>query len=92
MAQRGEYTNARAMLDKALELDPGARFAGSSAHDWLGYCLHKLGEDAEAERVLRIVRDQLRNGHPLDPQAAYLIGKIRQEQNDPRQAISFYER
>src|SRR5665213_2598079 len=45
----------------------------------------------EQDRVLRISRDQLRNGHPLDPQAAYLIGKIRQEQNDPRQAISFYE-
>src|SRR5665213_1388239 len=90
MAQRGEYTNARAMLDKALELDP-APVSQGVAHYWLGYCLHKLGDDGEAERVLRISRDQLRNGHPLDPQAAYLIGKIRQEQNDPRQAISFYE-
>ncbi|HWE03142.1 MAG TPA: tetratricopeptide repeat protein [Tepidisphaeraceae bacterium] len=90
MAQRGQYTDAQALLEKALALDLSPVSQGQG-HYWLGYCLQKLGKRDEAERVLRVARDQLRNGHPLDPEAAYLIGKIRQEENDPRQAISFFE-
>ena len=90
MAQRGLYPDARKMLDQALALDPD-RIAQGVAHYWLGYCLSKLADPKEAERVLRVARDQLTISNPIDADAAYLLGKIRQMDNDPEQAISFYQ-
>lgn len=89
LAQRGDYSDARAMLNESLRLDSEPSAQGE-AHYRLGYCTYRLGDAQEAERLLRVARDQLKVGHPLDADAAYLLGKIRQEQNDPKEAISFY--
>jgi tetratricopeptide (TPR) repeat protein len=41
--------------------------------------------------MLRVARDQLTVSHPLDAEAAWLLGKIREEAKQPREAISFYQ-
>jgi tetratricopeptide (TPR) repeat protein len=65
--------------------------AQGMADYWLGYCNWKLGESDEAERILRVARDLLTVAHPLDADAAFLLGRIRQEKNDPTEAISFFQ-
>ena len=90
LIKRGRFAEARAVIEKSLLLDPDPAAQGV-AHYWLGYCLLKLKNLDEAERVLRLARDQLTVGHALDAEAAYLLGTIRQEKNDPREAIAFYE-
>lgn len=87
---QGQFAEARVMLDQAmkLELDPVAK---GTLHYRLGYCAYKLGESDEAERLLRVARDELQIRHPLDADAAYLLGRIFQEKNDPQQANSFYQ-
>jgi len=90
LANRGSLIEARAILDQALRLDPDPVSQGV-AHYHQGYCAWKLGDLAQAERFLRVARDQLKVSHPLDAEAAYLLGKIRQEKQDPKEAISFYQ-
>lgn len=87
---RGSFVDAKALLTQALRLnlDPVAQ---GEMNYHLGYCMYRMGEVPEAERLLRIARDQLKVGHPVDAEAAYLLGKIRQEQNDPKEAIAFYQ-
>jgi tetratricopeptide (TPR) repeat protein len=87
---RGSYADAKSLLNQSLRLatDPAAQ---GEANYRLGYCAWKLGDSAEAERLLRIARDQLTTAQPLDAEAAYLLGKIRQDANDPREAIAFYQ-
>lgn len=65
--------------------------ARGTANYWLGYCMWKLGDAAEAERVLRVARDQLTVAEPLDADAAYVLGRIRQEAHEPKEAISFFQ-
>lgn len=89
LSKRGDYSDAKAMLDESLRLDTDP-IAQGEAHFRLGVCTYRMGDASEAERLLRAARDQLKVGHPLDAEAAYLLGKIRQEQNDPKEAISFY--
>lgn len=86
----GKYAEARSLLDDAmrLELDPVARGA---LHYRLGYCSWKLGEADEAERLLRVARDELQVKHPLDADASYVLGRISQEKGDATQAASFYQ-
>ncbi len=83
------YAEAKSIVEEALHLDPekGAQGVG---HYWLGYCAWKLGQPDDAERTLRVARDQLTVVNPLDAEAAFLLGKLRQEKKDPREAISFY--
>ncbi|MDB5301575.1 MAG: tetratricopeptide repeat protein, partial [Phycisphaerales bacterium] len=90
LSKRANYLDARPLLDQALRLDP-EQMAQGVAHYRLGYCIWKLGDPAEAERVLRVSRDQLKVGHPLDAEAAYALATIRREKNDYKEAISFYE-
>lgn len=90
LIHRKRYAEARPLLEQALKLD-AQPLAQGVYHYHLGYCVWKEGDLPEAERILRVARDQLKVGHPLDAQAAYLLGQLRQEQNDPREAISFYE-
>jgi len=89
-AKRGAVADAQALLNQVLKLDPDITAQGQ-AHYHLGYIAWKSGDSAEAERLLRVARDQLTIGHPLDAEAAWLLGKIRQEQKSPREAISFYQ-
>lgn len=87
---RGSYADAKSLLNQALRLstDPAAQ---GEANYRLGCCALKLGDSAEAERLLRIARDQLTTAQPLDADAAYLLGKLRQDANDPKEAIAFYQ-
>jgi len=66
--EEGKYSESRTMLDDAmkLELDPVAR---GTLHYRLGYCAFKLGEQDEAERLLRVAREELQVKHPLDAEA-----------------------
>lgn len=90
LIDRDLVPEARALLVEALklQLDPVAL---GEVNYRLGYCALKLGDAAEAERYLRVARDQLRVQHPLDADACYLLGKIYQDRNQPQQANSFYQ-
>jgi tetratricopeptide (TPR) repeat protein len=90
LAGHGKYADAAKVLNEAVKLDPQSNSQGV-LHYWLGYSHWKLGETAEAERLLRVARDQLTVEHPLDAEAAFLLGEIRRVDNDPKGAISFYE-
>ncbi|HZL36915.1 MAG TPA: tetratricopeptide repeat protein [Tepidisphaeraceae bacterium] len=90
LIKRARYSEARPLLDKALRLDADLPSQGIY-HYRLGLCAWKQGDMADAERLLRVSRDQMKAGHPLDPEAAYLLGRIRQAQNDPKEAIAFYD-
>lgn len=89
--QRKQYAAAVKVLEEAVRHDGGDLVAQGVAHYWTGYCLEKLGQSTQAERLLRVARDQFQVGHPLDADAGYLLGTIRQANNDPTEAISFYE-
>ena len=90
LVDHGEFVKARALLDQALQLssDPAAE---GQVNYYLAYCSHKLGDSAEAERMLRAARDQMGVQNPLDADAAYLLGQIFEERNDPATAESFYQ-
>lgn len=90
LARRGATVEARALLGQVLRMDPDVTAQGE-AHYHLGYIAWKSGDSDEAERLLRVARDQLHVGNPLDAEAAWLLGKIRQEHRDWPEAISFYE-
>jgi len=90
LIERGSFIDAKALLDESLRLSGDLQSQGE-ANYWLGYSMWKLGDAPEAERFLRVARDQLKVANPLDADAAYLLGKLRQDQNDPREAISFYQ-
>jgi tetratricopeptide (TPR) repeat protein len=90
LVDRSDFVGARNLLDQALksETDP---LSQGQVNYYSGYCAYKLGDLAEAERLLRASRDQMRDQNPLDADAANLLGKIFQEKNDPRTAESFYQ-
>jgi tetratricopeptide (TPR) repeat protein len=85
-----KFSEARLLLDQALKLSADPIGQGEVNYH-LGYCAYKLGNSPEAERYLRAAREQLRTQHPLDADAAYLLGKIAQERGDNAVAISFYD-
>jgi tetratricopeptide (TPR) repeat protein len=90
LIDRGSVSDARTLLMEALklQLDPVAQ---GELNYRLGYCALKLGDASEAERYLRVARDQLRVQHPVDADACYLLGKIYQDRKLPEQANSFYQ-
>lgn len=90
LIDRGSVQEARMLLVEALklQLDPVAQ---GELNYRLGYCAWKMGDWPEAERYLRVARDQLRVQHPLDADASYLLGKIYQDRKLPDQANSFYQ-
>lgn len=90
LVDQREFVKARALLDRAqkLDSDPGTQ---GQVNYYLGYCAQKLGDAPEAERRLRVARQLLKVEQPLDADAAYLLGKIYEEKNDPKTAESFYQ-
>lgn len=90
MIERGGFESAKKILADAASLNISPVDQGQLNY-WLGYCAWKLGENDEAERCLRVAREQLRVRHPLDGDAAYVLGRIAQARNDPQTANSFYE-
>jgi tetratricopeptide (TPR) repeat protein len=90
LVNRSLFFEAKALLGEARRFD-GDPVAQGQVHYGLGYCAWKLGDLPEAERLLRVARDQLKSQHPLDADAAYALGRIRQDRDDPKEAVSFYE-
>jgi len=88
--KRGNFADAKAELNESLRLAADPALQGEANYR-LGYCMWRTGDSAEAERLLRLAREQLKVGQPLDADAAYLLGKIRQELNDPKEAAAFYQ-
>ncbi|MCC6239987.1 MAG: tetratricopeptide repeat protein [Phycisphaerales bacterium] len=90
LIDRGAIAPARTLLDQALalELDPVAQ---GEINYRIGYAAWKLNQPQEAERYLRVARDQLKVRHPLDADACWLLGRIHQDRGDARGAISFYQ-
>jgi tetratricopeptide (TPR) repeat protein len=85
-----KFADARKILADAARLDTDPVDQGTFNYQ-LGYCSYREGLPDDAERYLRLSRDQLRVGHPLDADAAYYLGRIYQDRSDPTTAISFYE-
>lgn len=85
-----KYVDAKILLDEALKLEIDPISQGQINYR-LGYCAWKLGSPDEAERYLRVARDQLQVKHPLDADACYALGKILQDKNKPDEANSFYQ-
>lgn len=90
LIDQGKYIDARILLDESLRLARDTAAQGEVNYR-LGYCAYRLNDLAEAERYLRVSRDQLQVGHPLDADACYLLGKIFQDRNDPTTANSYYQ-
>ena len=90
LAKRGKVSEAAALLDESSTLDSRPASQGVVRY-YQGYCAWKLNQTAEAERLLRVSRDLLKSSHPLDAEAAYLLGHIVQDNKKPREAVSFYQ-
>lgn len=89
MIDAGKYLDARALLGQAmaLEMDP----VSSGALNYrMGYSSYKLGSMDEAERYLRVARDQLQVKHPLDGDASLLLGNIAMQKDAVPEAEAFY--
>jgi tetratricopeptide (TPR) repeat protein len=90
LADSGKFIEARALLTEALRLNSDPMAQGQLNY-WLGYSQWRLGDMADAERLLRVARDFMKVGHPADADAAYTLGRIRQEKRDYKEAKSFFE-
>ena len=90
LIEEKNFIDAKKLLADALRLDTDPVDQGTFNYQ-LGYCAYREGQIDEAERYLRLARDQLRTRHPLDAEAAYYLGRIYQSREDPASAISFYE-
>lgn len=87
---RSQFDRASKLLEEARLLDGNIRSQGE-AHYWLAWCRHKLGQFDEAERLLRVARDQMTVADPLEGDAGYLLGNIRAAKGDLPEAIACYE-
>jgi tetratricopeptide (TPR) repeat protein len=85
-----KFTDAREMLAEAAKLSNDQSDQGQLNY-WLGYCAWKLRDLDEADRLLRLARDEMRGRHPLDGDAAYLLGRMAADKKDWKVAISFFE-
>jgi len=90
LTDRGQFTSARTLLDEALKISIDPVQLGE-VNFRQGYASWKTGAIDDAERYLRVAREQLRVQHPIDAEACYVLGRIYQEKNEPAQAISFYQ-
>lgn len=90
LIDQSRFVDAKILLDEALKLATDDVMQGEVNYR-LGYCAYKLNDPNQAERFLRVARDQLQVKHPLDADAAYLLGKIYQDRNDPMVANSYFQ-
>jgi tetratricopeptide (TPR) repeat protein len=89
LIDRGEVGAARRTLEDALRLNVDSVDLGQITY-WLGYCEWKLNQRAEAERYLRLAREQLKVAHPLDADACFVLGRIAQEAGRHDEANSYF--
>src|SRR5439155_21082737 len=73
-----KFAEARQLLANALSLEIDTVAMGTINYQ-LGYCSFRLGDREEAERYLRVARDQFQGRHPLDADACVYLGKICQD-------------
>ncbi|MGE5611589.1 MAG: tetratricopeptide repeat protein, partial [Bacillota bacterium] len=90
LIDRGQFQEAKRILADALRLSEKEGGNPGVFGYWLGYSEWKLGNVAEAERLMRAARDVLRVQHPLDGDAAYSLGRLKQEQKEYAVANSYY--
>jgi tetratricopeptide (TPR) repeat protein len=90
LIDRKQFADAHKLLGDAARLDSDPVDQGTFNYQ-LGYCAYREGLPDDAERHLRLARDQLRVSHPLDADAAFYLGRIFQERGDPTTATSFYD-
>ena len=91
LIDRNELSEARQLLAQAMAFVADDPAEQGQVNYWLGYCQYRLGAAEEAERYLRLSRDQLKIQHPLDGEAAYLLGRILQARGEHAEAIAFFE-
>jgi len=89
LIDRSDFLPAKALLREALKLELDTVAQGELNYR-LGYAAWKMEENEEAERCLRVARDQLKSRHPLDGDACFVLGRIYQDKNEPEQAIAYY--
>jgi tetratricopeptide (TPR) repeat protein len=89
LVERGQFKEARQLLGDALELAGDSPDRGQFYY-WQGYSAWKLGDTVNAEKYLRVARDELKVQHPLDADAAWLLGKINLERREWAVANSFF--
>jgi len=90
LADRGDFVAARALIADALRLDPDP-LAQAQANYRMGYCAWKLGKTEEAQKLLKLAREQFHEQHPLDADAAYALARIAQEKDDLKEACALYQ-
>ena len=90
LIDRGDYVDARRLLDEAISLDPN-EIAQAEARYRLGICAWKLGSLDDAQKQIASARTTFRGQHPLDADAAYALGKIAMERNDPKAAAALFD-
>jgi tetratricopeptide (TPR) repeat protein len=90
LIDRSQYAEAKSLLAQSLKLDSNPLNQGQVNYR-LGYCAWRMGDAAEAERLLRVAREQFKIRHPLDADAAYALGKIYEGRRDPKTAGSFFQ-
>jgi tetratricopeptide (TPR) repeat protein len=86
----GSFADARSLLADAARLSANPVDQGQ-INFWQGYCSWKLGDADEADRYLRLARNEMHTRHPLDGDACYVLGKIAEDKKDWKVANSFYE-
>jgi tetratricopeptide (TPR) repeat protein len=90
LTDQNQFMDARHLLDEALKLTADQSQEGEINYR-LGYVAWKLGDADEAERFLRVARDQLKTRHPLDAEASVLLGDIARSRGNASEAKSFYQ-
>lgn len=92
LIDQGNFSEAQLLLGNAARLTVGAeaQLRGELSYRQ-GYAAWKLGQLEEAERNLRMARDLLGVGNPLDADAAYALGRIYETLDRRPEAISFFE-
>ena len=86
----GNFVDSRILLNQALKLSTDAMQEAEIDYR-IGYVAYHMGKPDEAETYLRAAREQFRGRHPLDADAAELLGKIYQSRNQPDVAATFYQ-
>jgi tetratricopeptide (TPR) repeat protein len=85
------FAEARALLDEAAKLAEGTDKSHQGEIAFRnGYAALKLNQPEEAERHLRVSRDLMGVGNPLDADAAYLLGKTLLARGEGKQAEAFF--